>query len=80
MNINEIITFLGWCSVLNFFIYALSAVFLVVFKNFTASLHSKLIGVDIAELPSLYFKYLGNYKIGIIILNFVPYIALKIMI
>ena len=36
MNINEVTTFLGWCSVINFFIYALSAVFILVFKNFTA--------------------------------------------
>jgi hypothetical protein len=79
MNINEVTTFLGWCSVINFFIYALSAVFILVFKNFTASLHSKITGVDISELPLLYFKYLGNYKIGIIIFNFVPYFALKVM-
>lgn len=79
MNINEITVFLGWCTVVNLSIYAFSTLFITVFKSFTISLHSKLIGIDALELPSLYFKYLGNYKIGILIFNFAPYIALRLM-
>jgi len=38
-----------------------------------------LFGVNPAELPIIYLQYLGNYKVAIIILNIVPYIALKVM-
>lgn len=79
MNIDEITAFLGWCTVFNMGIYLLSAFFIIVFKNFTANLHAKLMGIDATELPMLYFNYMGNYKIAIIIFNLVPYIALKLI-
>jgi hypothetical protein len=79
MNVIEIRDFLGWCTVINLSIYLLSACFMIVFRNFTTNLHSKLMGIDVTELPSLYFKYMGNYKIMIIVFNLVPYIALTVM-
>lgn len=79
MDMNEMTAFLGWCTVINLIIYILSVLFLVVFKQFTISLHSKLVGVDAAEFPPLYFTYLGNYKIGLLIFNITPYFALKLM-
>lgn len=79
MNINEITTFFGWCTVINMGIYLFSAFFMIAFKEFTINLHSKLMGIDATELPSLYFKYMGNYKIVIIAFNLVPYISLTLM-
>lgn len=78
-DVNELTSFLGWCTVINLGFYLLSALFVFVFKNFTISLHSKISGVEASELPRMYFNFLGNYKIGILLLNFVPYIALKLM-
>lgn len=51
----------------------------MVFKSFTINLHSKIVGVEASELPDMYFKFLGNYKIGILLLNITPYMALKLM-
>jgi len=79
MYINEITTFLGWCTVINIAIYAFSALFIIVFKNFTITLQSKLIDIDAEELPTLYFKYLANFKLAVIIFNLTPYIALRLM-
>ena len=80
MDINQITVFLGWCTVINLSIYAFSALLLFAFKNLIINLHSQLSGVNASKLPTLYFQYLANYKIAIIVLNFVPYIALKMMV
>ena len=80
MDVNQLTAFFGWCTVLNISIYAFSALFITVFKKFTISIHSKLIGLDAAELPALYFKFMGNYKICIIVFNLTPYIALKLIV
>lgn len=80
MNINELTTFLGWCSVINLAVYLFSALAIIVFKRFTANLHSNIMGIDTKALPSLYFNYLGNYKLGILIFNLTPYFALKMMV
>lgn len=79
MGINELTTFFGWCSLINLGVYLFSAFFIIVLKRFTINLHSKLVDVEAAELPKMYFKFLGNYKIGILLLNLTPYIALKLM-
>lgn len=80
MNINEITTFLGWCTVINMCVIAFAAIFLLWFKSFAINIHSTLTGVNAAELPTLYFSYMANYKIGILIFNLVPYISLKLMV
>ena len=79
IGVNELTTFFGWCTVINLGVYLFSAFFIIVFKSFTSNLHSKIVGVEASVLPNMYFKFLGNYKIGILLLNLSPYIALKLM-
>jgi len=79
MDVNQITTFLGWCTVINMGILVFAAIFLFIFKSFAISSHSKLTGVDEPKLPVLYFSYMANYKIGILIFNLVPYLALTLM-
>ncbi|MEA2047286.1 MAG: hypothetical protein U9O64_02430 [Campylobacterota bacterium] len=80
IGINELTIFFGWCTVINLVFYLTSAFFIIVFKSFTITLHSKMIGVEASKLPNIYFSFLGNYKIGILLLNLTPYIALKLMV
>lgn len=79
IGVNELTHFFGLCTVINLVIYLFSAFFIIAFKNFTINIHSKIVGVEASELPNMYFKFLGNYKIGILLLNLSPYIALKLM-
>lgn len=78
-DVINLITFLGWCTVINIGILIFSSSTIFIFKSFVTKLHSELSGVDRKDLLPLYFKYLGNYKICIIVFNLVPYLALKIM-
>jgi hypothetical protein len=79
IGVNELTTFFGWCTLINLGVYLFSALFIIAFKRFTINLHSKIVGVEASELPNMYFKFLGNYKIGILLLNLSPYIALKLI-
>jgi hypothetical protein len=80
MDVNQITTFLGWCTAINMGILVFAAIFLFLFKGFAINIHSKLTGVSASKLPSLYFSYMANYKIGILLFNLVPYIALTLMV
>lgn len=80
MTIESLTTFLGWCSVINITILILSTLMMIIMRDFAVKIHSGLFRVDAEALPITYLQYLGNYKIAIIILNIVPYIALRIMI
>ena len=75
-NIRE---FLGWCSVINFGLLISSVIFVIAFRNKIAAIHGKMFDLDEKEVSKMYFNYLANYKIAIIVLNIIPYFALKIM-
>ncbi|MDH3830197.1 MAG: hypothetical protein OEV12_02660 [Gammaproteobacteria bacterium] len=77
-DINTLTEFLGWCSVINVSVLFLSTIALAVARKPVSGIHSKIFGVSESDLPLTYMQYLGNYKIAIIVLNIVPYIALKI--
>jgi len=79
MDVNQITTFLGWCTVINIGFLTFAAIFLFLFNGLAIKLHSKLTGVSAEKLPSLYFSYMANYKIAILLFNLVPYIALTLM-
>lgn len=80
MDIIETMTlFFGWCSVLNIGILTITTILLIVFKNPISNIHSKMFGISNTDVVTEYFKYLGNYKIAIIVFNIAPYISLRIM-
>ncbi len=79
MSIETLTTFLGWCSVINISILLFSTILLLMMKNTVAKIHGRLFNINQKNLIPMYFQYLGNYKIAILILNIAPYFALKIM-
>jgi len=78
-SIDSLAEFFGWCTLINVGLLMLTFLFITAARPLIVGLHSKLFGIAEAELPAAYLQYLAIYKIGIILLNLVPYIALKIM-
>lgn len=79
MSIIELAAFFGWCSVINIGVLCFSSLCILMFKDVIVSIHSRVLGVDKKDLPRLYFQYLAIFKVGVILLNIVPYIALRLM-
>jgi len=79
MTMDLLIDFFGWCSVINIVLLMISALLLIFLKEPVAKIHSKMFSLDQKVIEQAYFYYLGNYKIATIILNIVPYFALKII-
>lgn len=78
-DMETLTSFFGWCTVINVAFGSFAAIWIVVFRGFTKGLHSAILGVDEDTLDTLYFQFLGNYKLLIFVFNFVPYLALRIM-
>ena len=78
-SIDTIREFLGWCSVINIGMLVISTIMLTIMRGWVVKIHASMTGVSETELPCLYFKFLANYKILIIMFNVVPYITLSIM-
>jgi len=80
MTLDALTTFFGWCAIINITVLLISTILLMLFKQPIMRLHSKFFGVSADELPTMYFNYLGNYKIATYVISIVPYIALKVMV
>ena len=78
-NIDILATFFGWCSVINIAVLLFSTLLIVVLKESVSKMHAKLFGLEQSRIAEIYFRYLGHYKIAILVLNLAPYIALKMM-
>ena len=79
MNIEILREFLGWCLVINVAILFLSTLFLSLFHRRASKIHAKMFELDESWVRQAYFGYLANYKIAVIVLNLVPWIALNLM-
>ena len=79
ITIEMLTEFLGWCTVINFCVLIFSSIALVMVREPITKVHAKMFGIHESGLSTVYFQYLGNYKIAILVLNLVPYIALKLM-
>ena len=78
-SIETLTTFFGWTSVINIVMLMFALIFLTLMRSSIATIHSKLSGLSEADLSRAYFQFLAQYKTAIIVFNFVPYLALKIM-
>lgn len=79
INLIELQAFLGWCSVINICLLTLSFLSLTLFKKQISVLHSRLMGIEPAQLTSSYFNLLAVYKLMIVVFNIVPYFALQLI-
>lgn len=79
MTIETLTAFFGWCSVINVGLLMLTVFSLMFMQGFAVKTHSKMFGLNPEDLPKMYFGYIANFKIAVIMLNIVPYCSLKLM-
>ena len=79
MSVAELTTFLGWCTVINFALLAIIALWLMAMRGRIKGMHFAMYGVPEEQLDAIYFNYLANYKLLIFVFNLVPWCALTIM-
>lgn len=79
MTIEQVTTFLAWNTLINIGILLFATAFIVAGRDWVMSIHSRLTGVAVDDLPRLYFQYLAGYKIAIIVLCLVPYLIVRLV-
>lgn len=72
--------FFGWCSVINIALLVFTTVIIMILREPILTIHSKLFNIEEEKLQLLYIQFIALYKIAIIMLNVVPYVALKLMV
>ena len=76
-EIQTVVSFLGWCSLINVSLLALASLAVIVWRGSLIRIHSAMFGINAEQLGPLYFTYLGHYKLLIVVFNLVPYLVLR---
>ncbi|PWR03275.1 hypothetical protein DKT77_07355 [Meridianimarinicoccus roseus] len=79
MTLADVTTFFGWMTAVNIAIYLLAVLAIVGARGPMAAMHERLLGVPRADWPRIYVDYLARYKIAIVMLNLVPWLALLML-
>jgi hypothetical protein len=79
MDIEALQWFFFWCMVVNFGIYALTAILVLGLRGLVCRLLGWMFGVDEQWARKATLMYLSGFKLLIAVFNFAPWIALLII-
>lgn len=79
MTTQEITMLFAWMSVINIAILFFTTIAIITMRGTIARVHGKLFNIDESDALREYFHYLAQYKVAVIVLNLVPYLALRII-
>lgn len=71
--------FFFWCLVINSGIYAVTALAVLVLRDFVCRVHKKLFALEEEAVLKSIQHYLAMYKLLITVFNFTPWIAVLII-
>lgn len=80
MSIETIRDTLLWCTVINYGVLLVWFLFLVVAHGWVHRLHGRWFRLSAERFDSIHYAGMAVYKIGILLFNLVPYIALLIVV
>ncbi len=79
MAVDMIRSVLGWCTIINMGILLVWFLFWVFAKEVIFSLHGKWFSVSREQFAAIHYLGMMLFKLGILLLNLVPYIALNLL-
>ena len=80
MNIEKIGLLFLWCAVINYCVIFVWFLLFVTLHNQLYQLHGRWFRLSIEQFNALNYGGMMIYKLGILLFNLVPYIALRIVV
>ena len=78
MTAETILAALGWCSLINLGLLVWWFLFFSLAHDWTYRFHHKWFSLSPERFDVIHYSGMALYKIGIILFNLVPYLALRI--
>ena len=70
---------LAWCIVINMGLLIWWLLFFIMAHDWMYRMHTKWFKLSVDAFDTIHFAGMGLFKFGIILLNLVPYLALRIV-
>jgi len=79
MDIQTLTEFFKWCTIINAALLVMSIAMYMAAPDFLYRTQSRFFPISRATFDSVFYGFLGAYKIVFLVFNAVPYIALLII-
>lgn len=79
MNIAQLTDFLLYCTLINYVILLIWFFAFIFAKDLMKKLHRQWFNLSDQNFDAIHYSAMAVYKIGILLLNLVPFIALKLL-
>jgi len=79
MSIEMLRSVLGWCAVINYGVLLLWFLFFMSAHDWMHRFHSRWFRLPVEQFDTIHYAAMAIYKVGIILFNLVPYVALLIV-
>jgi len=78
MSVEILSGFLFWCAVINYGLLIIWFMAFLLARDVICNIHRKIFGISVEQFNGIIYAGIAFYKILILVLNLIPYIALKI--
>ena len=68
-----------WCAVINYGVLLIWFLFFIMGRDFMHRLHGRWFQLSRQQFDIIHYAGMAIFKLGIILLNLVPYVALRIV-
>ena len=79
MTVEQISDVLAWCSVINIGLLLWWFLMFALAHDFVYRLHGKWFKLTVERFDAIHYAGMAFFKIGIFLLNIVPYLAIRIV-
>ena len=79
MDIHALQSFFGWCTILNLALLIFTGIICAAAGDLIYPIHKAMFRISRDEYNVAVCRWLGSYKIAVIVLCLVPWIALEIV-
>jgi hypothetical protein len=79
MSIETARNALLWCAIINYGVLLVWFLFFILARDFMHRLHGRWFPLSVEQFDAIHYAGMAIFKLGIILFNLVPYIALRIV-
>ena len=79
MDIEALTQFFMWCTIINAAMFTFATIWIVAASNVVYRIQTALFPMPRETFTVVIYSFLGMFKLGIIFLNFTPWMALLIL-
>jgi hypothetical protein len=79
MTLETIRSFLAWCSLINLVLLLFWFAYFALAHDWLYRIHSRWFGIPVERFDAIHYGAMAGFKLGVILFNLVPYLALRIV-